>query len=347
MSNILIKDSSSPLFQDSLVYRPFHYMWAQTMFQEHEKIHWIPGEAQMQDDHEDWANNLTEDEKKFIKLIFAVFTTGDVVVAKNYKKCFLTKYENNEASNLLMSIAAREAIHQEAYALAAEIFNMDDSIFAAFHEYKEMKERLEGMFFNFDCDTVDQLAINHAHSVIDEGVGLFGVFVSLLQFMRRDKVAFNGKRGGRLKGFSKINAWSLRDETLHTDANVKFFQQLTYEHPIVNDKFKKEIYELNRRFIQVEDTFLDRAHRALQLDTFSLDENKAYMRFMSNRRMVQMGLKPEFTEITTNPCSWIDPILTENKVSSFFETKVSSYQVDGAIVGKFDLNEMLALGQKF
>lgn len=345
--SILIADSTSPLFQDSLVYRPFVYPWAQEMYQDHEKIHWIPGEAQMQDDHEDWANNLTNDEKSYIRMIFTIFTTGDVVVAKNYRDCFLKHYKNNEVSNGLMSIACREGIHQEAYALAAEIFGMDDTIFSMFQEYKEMQDRLEGMFVNLDCDTVEQLAINHAHSVIDEGVALFGMFVGLLQFMRRDRVAFNGKRGGRLKGFSKINAWSLRDETLHTDYNVQLFRQLSHEHPIVDDKLKRDIYEMNRRFITVEDKFLDLVFKHLKLDTFTIEENKAYMRFMSNRRMIQMGLKPEWPEISENPCEWIEPILTENKVSSFFETKVSSYQVSGAIVGDYDLKTMLSLGANY
>ena len=344
---MLIKDSESPLFRESLVYRPFQYPWAQEMFQSHEKIHWIPGEAQMQDDHEDWALNLTNDERSYIRMIFAIFTTGDVAVAKNYKECFLRVYQNNEVVNGLFSIASREGIHQEAYALAAEIFGMDDTIFSIFQEYSEMKDRLEGMFVDFKCDTVEQLAINHAHSVIDEGVALFGLFIGLLQFMRRDRVAFNGKRGGRLKGFSKINAWSLRDETVHTDYNVQLFRQVTSEHPIVNDKLKKDIYEMNRRFISTEDKFLDLVFKHLKLDTFTIEENKAYMRFMSNRRMTQLGMKAEYTEITENPCEWVEAILTENKVSSFFETKVSSYQVAGAVTGSYNLQDMLLLGSNY
>lgn len=342
--SLLIKDSESALFHDSMIYRPFQYPWAQQMFQEHEKIHWVPGEAQMQDDVEDWEQNISDHERKFLKTILTIFTTGDVVVAKNYRDCFLRVYKNNEMSNLWMSIANREGIHQEAYSLANDTFGLDESIFAMYEEIDEMRHRLEGMFVDNDCDTVEQLAINHAHSVLDEGVGLFGTFISLLQFMRRDRVAFNGMRGGRMKGFSKINAWSLRDETLHTDAHVAAFNQLTKEHGIVNDQFKKTIYELNRRFMEVESKFIKRVHQGLNLETFNCEENELYMQFMSNRRMMQMGLKPEFTHVTKNPAEWVETILTENKVSSFFETKVSSYQVEGATVGKFDLNTMLNFG---
>lgn len=336
-----ISESQSPMFQDSMVYRPFHYEWADSQFINHEKIHWVPEEAELSDDATDWAINLTKDEKLYIRNILTIFTTGDIVVAKNYRDCFLRLIKNNEASNLLMSIANREGIHQRAYSMANDLFGFEESVFSNFQDIPEMRNRLEGMFVDNGTSTVQGLAKNFAHSIFDEGVGLFGTFIGLLQFMRRDIPAHNGMKG-RLKGFSKINAWSLRDETQHTDSGVMFFNALTKEHPqIVTNGFKRDIYEMADRMMKTEDIYVDRTFQTLKLTTFTPDEAKTYMRFMMDRRLQQIGMKGIYG-IDKNPAPWIEPILTENKISSFFETKVSSYQVSGAMVGKLDLAACLA-----
>lgn len=337
-----IADSASPLFQDSMIYRPFIYPWADEMFDGHESIHWVASEIELGDDSNDWSMNLTADEKAYVKNILTIFTTGDQVVAKNYRDCFLRVIKNNEASNLLMSIANREGTHQKAYSIANDTFGFDDSIFTMYEDIIEMKDRLENMFVDNSTDTVEGLAKNFAHSVYDEGVALFGVFIGLLQFMRRDIPAHNGMKG-RLPGFSKINAWSLRDETVHTDAGVMFFNTLTNEHPqIVTDSFKKDIYEMFRRGVAYEDAFIDRTFESLHLTTFTPEECKLYIRFIADRRLTQLGLKPNFG-VTKNPSPWVEKILTENKITSFFERKVSSYQVGNAFTGTLDMSKVLAI----
>lgn len=336
----LISSSASQLFQDSMVYRPFHYPWADQLFNDHEKIHWVPEEAELSEDANDWAYNLTDDERKYVKNILSIFTTGDIVVAKNYRDCFLRVVKNNEVSNWLMSVANREGTHQRAYSMANDIFGFGDDIFTTFEGVKEMRERLEGMFVDNNTDTVEQLALNVAHTIFDEGVSLFGTFIGLLQFLRRDIPSHNGLKG-RLKSFGKINAWSLRDETMHTDGGVLLFNTIIAEHPhIVTDKFKRDIYELSRKMVHLEDEFLDVTFRELHMTTFTPQEAKAYIRWIMDRRLQQMGLKANYN-IGDNPAPWIETILTENKISSFFETKVSNYQVAGAFVGTLDMSRVL------
>lgn len=341
MSKILISQSNSPMFKENIIYRPFHYPWADQRFDEHEKIHWVASEVELSEDATDWNMNMDADEKAFIRDIAGSFTTGDCVVGDNYKR-LLAVIRNNECSNLLTSIASREATHQKAYAAANDIFGFNENIFSEFMGVKLARERIESMYIDPNPIYVDDLAYAFALNVIDEGVSLFAQFGSLLHFARND-IVVNGRKG-RLSGFSKINAWSLRDETHHSDTGVEFFNAICREHPsIVTNAFKKRIYDLARDKIKVEIEFVNDLLNKRNLKTLTFEEIEGYIYFVCNRVMRKLGLKPVFDVPDKNPCKWIEIILTELKVSNFFETRVASYQVGGQLSGKLDLASCIAV----
>lgn len=342
---MLIKDSNSPLFQHSMVYRPFKYQFLEDLRVQHEKVHWVPDEVELSDDKADWAMNLSEDEKKFVKANLTMFTTGDVAVASNYVDNFIPVFKNNEARNWLLSVAAREGIHQEAYALANDTFGFSESLFGAFRDFKEMRDRIDLMTTKYDDGTVEGLALGLAHTTFNEGVALFGAFVSLLHFQRMDIEGFNGKKG-RLKGFGKINAWSLRDESMHVDGATFLFKQVIREHlSIFNDEFKKKVYDLARKFVEAEDLYLDLAFAQFNLPTINKEDVKNYVRMMTDRRLVQLGFKAIFN--AKENCSvWLDPILAGaggKKLTNFFEARVDAYQNAGAMVGEVDWDKVFVL----
>lgn len=335
---MLIQNSESPLFQESLIYRPFKYPVFEELRIKHEKVHWVTDEIEMSDDVADWRLNSSDDEKAFIKQNLTIFTTGDVAVAQQYKKLFIPVFKNNEANNWFTSVANRESEHQAAYAMANDTFGLPESLFSKFTEYTEMKNRVEYMITQYDVATVEGLALALAHTTFNEGVALFGAFISLLNFNRTDVDGYKGKRG-RYRGFTKINKWSLRDEGIHVEGSTFGFKQVLKEHrQIINDEFKKQVYDMARQFLKLEDTYLDLVFAEYNLFTISKDDVKAYMRMMLDRRLVQLGFKP-ITGVKTNACEWVDILLGGaggNTLSNFFETRVDAYQVSGALVG--DIN---------
>lgn len=340
---MLVKDSKSALFHHSLVYRPFKYEWAEALRKEHEDIHWVPAEVEMSDDVADWRLSSHADEKKFIKTNLMIFTTGDVAVAANYVDMFLPIFKNNEIRNMLLSIAAREAIHQEAYAMVNDSFGLPDSLFSKFQEYTEMRDRVDLMMTRYDIETVEGVALSLAHTVFNEGVALFGAFINLLNLNRSDIDGYKGKRG-RYKGFAKINKWSLRDESLHVDFGAKLHKQVVKEHKsILNDGFKKQIYDIARAAVEAEDRYLDLAFENFNLPTITKEGVKQYIRFMADRRLIQLGYKPIF-KVKENPEPWIDEVLGGaggKKIANFFETRVDDYQVSGATVGGLEWNKVM------
>ena len=55
-----------------------------------------------------------------------------------------------------------------------------------------------------------------------------------------------------------------------------------------------------------------------------------YLQFIANRRLVQIGLEPEFAGVT-NPFPWMSEIMDLRKEKNFFETRVTEYQVGGGL----------------
>jgi ribonucleoside-diphosphate reductase beta chain len=63
-----------------------------------------------------------------------------------------------------------------------------------------------------------------------------------------------------MKGMSQIVTWSIRDESLHVESMIKLFRQFVEENPeVVNDQFKKDIYDICSEMVRLEDNFIDLA----------------------------------------------------------------------------------------
>ncbi|MEY8702536.1 ribonucleotide-diphosphate reductase subunit beta, partial [Francisella philomiragia] len=128
------KGSSLTTF--SKTYKPFSYPWAVDLTVKHEKAHWIEDEIDLSEDVTDWKNGkITKVEKEYITNILRLFTQSDVAVGQNYYDQFIPAFKNNEVRNMLGSFAAREGIHQRAYALLNDTLGLPDSEYHAFLEY--------------------------------------------------------------------------------------------------------------------------------------------------------------------------------------------------------------------
>ena len=303
----------------SETYKPFYYSWAVDLTVRHEKAHWIEDEVDLGEDVSDWkTNKVTPVEKDYITNILRLFTQSDVAVGQNYYDQFIPKFKNNEVRNMLGSFANREGVHQRAYALLNDTLGLPDSEYHAFLEYKEMANKIEYMQKS-DNSTHRGLALALAKSVFNEGVALFASFVMLLNF----------QRFGKMKGMGKVVEWSIRDESMHVEGNSNLFKSFCAEHPkLVDDSFKKEIYMMATEIVKLEDKFIDLAYSLGDIEGLSADDVKKYIRYITDRRLLQLGLKTTF-KVKENPLSWLEWILNGADHTNFFENRVTEYEVAG------------------
>jgi ribonucleoside-diphosphate reductase beta chain len=306
------------LLKTSETYKPFKYPWAVELSKKHEEIHWIEDEAELSEDVQDWKTKLTDSEKEFITHVLRLFTQSDVQVGENYHELLIPKFKNNEVRNMLSSFAAREAVHQRAYALLNDTLGLPDEDFHKFLDYKEMADKIDFMKEG-DTNSHTGLALALAQSVFNEGMSVFASFVMLLNF----------QRFGKMKGMATIVEWSIRDETIHVQGNAKLFREFCEEHPrIVNDELKSKIYQMAENAVKLEEKFIQLAFKGNEVQGLTKKEVRDYIRHIADRRLLQLGLKPLFNQ-KKNPLPWLDWVLNGASHDNFFEKRVTEYSVAG------------------
>lgn len=193
-------ENTSPMFKENIVYKPFAYPFAVDINKRHESAHWVEDEIPMGDDVSDWKNGkLSLNEKDFITNVLKLFTTTDVLVGQYYLDYLIPVVKNNEIRCMLTSFAAREGVHQRAYALLNDTLGLPESEYHAFLDITTLREKSE-YAMESEIGTVTDLALSLAKGVFNEGVSLFSSFVMLLNF----------QRFGKMKAMTKVVEWSIR-----------------------------------------------------------------------------------------------------------------------------------------
>ena len=312
------------LFTERNYYKPFDYEWAFESYGTMQKMHWLPSEVPLHEDIRDWNERLTKEEKNLINQILKFFTQGDVDIAKAYLDKYIPKFKSPEVRMMLSSFATSEANHAHAYSLLNDTLGEPSLLdFKAFQEYKEMADK-HTYLFKDKGEGVEGLVRDIAcFSAFGEGLQLFASFVMLLNFQRY----------GRMKGMCQIVTWSIRDETHHVESMIKLFKTLIKENPkIWKDKFKKTIYQTARDMVELEDKFIDLAFEMGGIRGLTSDEVKKYIRYIADRRLLQLSLKPNYG-VKDNPLGWLDWVLNGVEHANFFENRATEYN-KGATTGK-------------
>lgn len=305
---------------ESTAYKPFKYPWAVDFATSHEKIHWGEWEAKLHEDVAQWkGGQITPEEKNHITSILRLFTQSDVAVGTNYINLFLPKFKNNEIRAMLTSFVNREFVHQRAYALLNDTLGLPEEEYRAFLEYDELKTKIEFMQ-DADTHTLHGLGKALAQSACNEGMSLFSAFIMLLNY----------QRVGKMKGMCEIVEWSIRDESMHVEGMTRLFREFCNEHPkVVTDEFKKSIYQMFRDAVALEDKVIDLAYsEKSEIEGLKAQEVKDYIRYIADRRLIQLGLKGNFG-VKTNPIPWLDWVVNGDSLKNFFEGTVTDYNAAG------------------
>lgn len=299
-------------------YKPFSYPWAYHAFKAMRAMAWEPHEAPMADDVKDWRTKLTDDEREFLTQLFRFFTQADIDIAKGYRSKYMPRFEHPEIQMMFAAFVDAEANHIDAYSTLMETLGISEGEYKAFHNYKAMREKHEYLFERAQGKSLADLAVDIAvFSAFGEGMQLFSSFALLMSFQRRP--------GGLMKGMTTIVEWSIRDETHHVESMIKLFHELVKEHPrIWNDETKQRVYQACRDMVDLEDAFIDQAFGLTKIEGVTAAETKAYIRYIADRRLLQLGLKPNYNQ-KTNPFDWLEEIMNLPTHTNFFEQRSTEY----------------------
>ena len=125
---------------------------------------------------------------------------------------------------------------------------------------------------------------------------------------------------------------------LHVDSMIKVFQTLVQDNlglwkSSVGDEIRGEIYETCRQMVDLEDRFIDLAFEQGGIQGLTKEEVKQYIRYIADRRLLQLGLKPNYG-VKENPLPWLADMLNSVEHGNFFETRVTEY-TKGRLTGQW------------
>ena len=305
------------LLEERVVYKPFEYPKAYDYWLKQQQAHWLHTEVPMSQDVTDWKSNLKAHEKNVVGGILKGFAQTETVV-NDYWSTLVTKwFRKPEIIMMGTTLGSSETIHAEAYSLLNEQLGLDN--FAEFMEDEATMAKIENLMNVRDGhDRAKSLAI---FSAFTEGVNLFSSFAVLLSFKMRNK----------LKGVGQIVEWSVRDESLHSEAGCWLFRTLMKEHPeFKTDKLVKDIEEAAKNALQLEFDFIDKIFEMGDLENLTKDELKNFIKHRVNTKMADLGLSPivdsaDIDKGALKTMKWFDAVIAGKQQTDFFANRVTNY----------------------
>lgn len=300
-------------------FKPFVFPWAYEAWLQHEQSHWLHTEVPMLEDVKDYKNRLSKEEQEFLTKILRFFVQGDLDIGEGYTKHYLPVFKQPEVRMMMNGFVGREALHVAAYAHLIETLGLPESTYNEFLQYGEMVEKHE-FVKNLHAYTVpEKIAII---SAFGEGMQLFSSFIMLLNFSRH----------GKLRGLGQIISWSIVDETQHAEGMIKVFRETMKQAPHSTDQAR--IHDIAKQMVDLEDKFIDLAFSMVKVEGLTAEEVKTYIRYIADRRLIQMGYKGVF-KVKKNPLPWVEAMINAPGHTNFFENRSSDY-AKGSLTGNWD-----------
>merc|ERR1712232_622114 len=274
-------------------------------------------------DNKDW-DNLTDNERFFIKHVLAFFAASDGIVAENLLEQFSTELQIPEARAFYGFQIAMENIHSETYSLLIEQYIKDpvekDQVFDAMHTMPPVQQKANWalQWMNRDNSFAERVV---AFAAV-EGILFSGSFCAIYWLKKR----------GLMPGLTFSNELISRDEGLHAEFACLMYRSLQHKLPddIVHNIIRSGV-EVERRFIC----------EALSCDLIGMNSElmTKYIEFVADRLLSALGHPKLFN--ATNPFDWMELISLQGK-TNFFEKRVGEYQKAGVMASASENAESAA-----
>jgi ribonucleoside-diphosphate reductase beta chain len=298
-------------------YAPFEYDQAYKYWELQQQSHWLQSEIAMASDVNDWKLVLNEAERQVIGHILKGFTQSEVFIQEYWGQMVGKWFKKPEIQMMAAAFSSMESIHASAYAYLNQSLGIED--FEAFLYEPTAKAKIDRLIQTKGKSKMEIARSLAIFSAFNEGVSLFSSFAILLNFSRFNK----------LKGVGQIIAFSIKDESLHSDAGCWLFRTFISEYPeVLTDELKSELYTAARVTVELEDAFIDKAFSLGTVDGLTAHDVKCFIRFRANTKLNDIGLKKVWKNIDKEALvrmEWFDVMSAGTSHGDFFASRVNSY----------------------
>ena len=290
-------------------------------YKQHQAAFWTAEEVDLSNDIRDWQN-LTDNERYFIKNILSFFASSDGIVNENLAENFLKEVQYPEAKFFYGMQIAMENIHSLMYSLLIDTYisNHQEKIesFRALEYLPAVQKKAKWALDWIENSSFQERLVAFAAV---EGIFFSGSFCSIFWIKSR----------GLMQGLCNANTLIFKDENLHCD----FAIHLINKH-IVDKPTESRIKEIILSALEIEKEFIT---ESLPVSLIGMNSNlmKQYLEFVTDGLLVKFGCKKEFN--VEQPFKFMEQIAVETK-GNFFESRTMEYQ-------RAKLNEKLSFTDDF
>jgi ribonucleoside-diphosphate reductase beta chain len=275
-------------------------------------------EINMQKDIADWKSELNAGEKNVVGTILKGFFQSETQIA-DYWSTYVTQwFPVPEIKMMAITFGAFETIHAVAYSYLNEVLYLED--YEAFLQDPTIMNKLE-VLINVDKDdlTLTNIARSLAlFSACAEGIQLFSSFAIMLSLRKKNLMT----------GIGQQMIFSIRDESLHSEAGCKLFRTLISENTDVwTDTLKSEIYQGFDLALENEFAFIDNVFSQGDLETITKAQVKNFMYDRANRKLKELMLEPVYgvDDELLKEMDWFYILVSGEQQTDFFFNRETGY----------------------
>ena len=290
-------------------------------YKQHQAAFWTAEEVDLTNDIRDWEN-LTENEKYFVKNVLSFFAASDGIVNENLAENFYREVQYPEAKFFYGIQLAMENIHSLMYSLLIDTYIGDpkekDECFNAIDRLPAVQKKAKWALEWIEKASFAERLVAFAAV---EGIFFSGSFCSIFWLKSR----------GIMQGLCNANSLIFKDENLHCDFAIHLLNNHLEERPS-----ESRIKEILLSALEIEKEFIT---ESLPVSLIGMNSNlmKQYLEFVVDGLLVKMGCSKQFN--VEQPFKFMEQIAVETK-GNFFESRTMEYQ-------KAKLNETITFTEDF
>jgi len=297
------------------------YKWAYPLYKNMLSNFWTPFEINMSSDSKQYVN-LTEKEQDTFNKIIGLLAFLDSIQT-DYSSRVAAYLTDSSLAALMATLSFQEVVHNQSYSYVLSSLvpkSKQDEIFEYWKTDVILRERndfiVQGYEKFLDDPTPETFIKSIIYDVILEGLNFYSGF----------SFFYNLARNQKMVSTSTMINYINRDEQLHVYLFCQVFKAVLEEYPQLRNEelesFAKNTFE---RAAQLEIKW----SKYIIGDSFEgINESdlEAYIKFMANKRLNELGFDKLYPEYNKNPLPWIKAYSDVNSgKSDFFEQKSRQY----------------------
>ncbi|MDQ0337415.1 ribonucleoside-diphosphate reductase beta chain [Caldalkalibacillus uzonensis] len=297
------------------------FPWAYPLYKNMLANFWTPFEINMAHDVRQYKELTTDERDAFNKIIGLLASLDSIQTDYSLRVAdFLT---DSSLVALMVTLSFQEVVHNQSYSyILSSVVNKQkqDEIFDYWKHDEMLKERNAFIFEGYqrfaDHPTPRTFMESIVLDVVLEGLNFYSGFSFFYN------LAHNQKMVSTSTMINYIN----RDEQLHVYLFTNIFKALLQEYPELNNQeTSRFVQETFRRAAELEIKW-GRYIIGDRIEGIDMDDLEAYIKFIANKRVNQLGIDRPFEGYRTNPLPWIKAYADANSIKSdFFEQKSRQY----------------------